>query len=100
MYKISILGWLVGSLTGKRAVNKCSAPASACVWCVEMMEGLLRKKKRTRDKVVITQTSSILNEMVGARGFEPPTTWPPAKYATRLRYAPMTAITSAAKFCS
>ena len=26
--------------------------------------------------------------MVGARGFEPPTTWPPAKYATRLRYAP------------
>ena len=26
--------------------------------------------------------------LVGARGFEPPTTWPPAKYATRLRYAP------------
>ncbi len=27
-------------------------------------------------------------KLVGARGFEPPTTWPPAKYATRLRYAP------------
>lgn len=26
--------------------------------------------------------------MVGARGFEPPATWPPAKCATRLRYAP------------
>ena len=29
-----------------------------------------------------------LDYLVGARGFEPPTTWPPAKYATRLRYAP------------
>jgi hypothetical protein len=26
--------------------------------------------------------------LVGARGFEPPTTWTPSKYATRLRYAP------------
>jgi hypothetical protein len=26
--------------------------------------------------------------MVGARGFEPPTTCTPCKYATRLRYAP------------
>jgi hypothetical protein len=26
--------------------------------------------------------------LVGARGFEPPTTSPPAKCATRLRYAP------------
>ena len=30
--------------------------------------------------------------MVGARGFEPPTTSPPAKCATRLRYAPKRAI--------
>ncbi len=27
--------------------------------------------------------------LVGARGFEPPTTSPPAKCATRLRYAPI-----------
>ena len=27
-------------------------------------------------------------ELVGARGFEPPTTCTPCKYATRLRYAP------------
>jgi hypothetical protein len=26
--------------------------------------------------------------LVGARGFEPPTTCTPCKYATRLRYAP------------
>jgi hypothetical protein len=27
-------------------------------------------------------------DLVGARGFEPPTTCTPCKYATRLRYAP------------
>jgi hypothetical protein len=27
-------------------------------------------------------------ELVGARGFEPPTPWPPAKCAARLRHAP------------
>ncbi len=26
--------------------------------------------------------------LVGARGFEPPTPWPPAKCAARLRHAP------------
>ena len=31
---------------------------------------------------------SLLIKLVGARGFEPPTTSPPAKCATRLRYAP------------
>ena len=30
--------------------------------------------------------------LVGARGFEPPTTCTPCKYATRLRYAPKPAI--------
>src|ERR1700731_4350377 len=29
-----------------------------------------------------------LNSLVGARGFEPPTTCTPCRYATRLRYAP------------
>ena len=28
-------------------------------------------------------------KLVGTAGFEPATTWPPAKCATRLRYAPM-----------
>ncbi len=30
--------------------------------------------------------------LVGARGFEPPTTCTPCKYATRLRYAPKAVI--------
>ncbi len=36
--------------------------------------------------------------LVGARGFEPPTTWPPAKYATRLRYAPKIRIITEQKY--
>ena len=31
---------------------------------------------------------SVIEKMVGAEGFEPPTPKPPAWYATRLRYAP------------
>ena len=54
-------------------------------------------EKSTRDRYLSLTLCSIEHEMVGARGFEPPTTWPPAKYATRLRYAPKTAIVSTAK---
>jgi hypothetical protein len=32
---------------------------------------------------------AVTREMVGARGFEPPTTWPPARCATGLRHAPV-----------
>ena len=34
------------------------------------------------------QESNVSREMVGARGFEPPTTATPLQCATRLRYAP------------
>lgn len=30
----------------------------------------------------------LMNEMVGVRGFEPPTTCTPCRYATRLRHTP------------
>jgi hypothetical protein len=36
------------------------------------------------------KSKSNLKEMVGARGFEPPTTATPLRCATRLRYAPNT----------
>ena len=32
---------------------------------------------------------SLEEKLVGTAGFEPATTWPPAKCATRLRYAPL-----------
>ena len=35
--------------------------------------------------------------LVGARGFEPPTTCTPCKYATRLRYAPKVEIITKAE---
>lgn len=36
--------------------------------------------------------------LVGARGFEPPTTCTPCRYATRLRYAPKSAIIAELRF--
>ena len=39
-----------------------------------------------RDRVVRLPCSI---DLVGARGFEPPTTCTPCRYATRLRYAPI-----------
>ena len=60
------------------------------------------KKKRSKSKINIkTPTISPLpskiipcillsyKEMVGMRGFEPPTTRPPAECATRLRHIPL-----------
>ena len=35
---------------------------------------------------------SLEDKLVGTAGFEPATTWPPAKCATRLRYAPQSQI--------
>ena len=48
-----------------------------------------QKLAKSLGRYVATSLRRQLGEfMVGARGFEPPTTCTPCKYATRLRYAP------------
>ena len=39
-------------------------------------------------EAVFLSSSQLYDLLVGARGFEPPTTCTPCRYATRLRYAP------------
>ena len=36
----------------------------------------------------MSRRAKLLKEKIGARGFEPPTSWSRTKRATRLRYAP------------
>ena len=50
-------------------------------------------KKKTAQNIL-----QAVNLLVGARGFEPPTTCTPCKYATRLRYAPNCSIIAASWF--
>ena len=44
--------------------------------------------KKTGFQLYLKTRFSLYNQLVGARGFEPPTTCTPCRYATRLRYAP------------
>ena len=65
-----------------------SATAQADDFC-----GPPRTEKNLKDKGPDSTRSSEKNQglqIVGARGFEPPTTCTPSKCATRLRYAPKT----------
>ena len=57
---------------------------------------------RPETKKASSKAGPSLNSLVGARGFEPPTTCTPCTYATRLRYAPTraTIITEARKMTS
>src|SRR3546814_7607979 len=57
----------------------------------EMMRCAYRVIARTKTEAHFVLTSSPKSKgisMVGATGFEPATTRPPVRYATRLRYAP------------
>ena len=49
-----------------------------------------RKRRRSRSPASRARSGAVGRAcvMVGARGFEPPTPWPPAKCAARLRHAP------------
>ena len=55
---------------------------------VQDFSDTVRTREPKIEKGLQTEICNPLILLVGARGFEPPTTWTPSRYATRLRYAP------------
>jgi hypothetical protein len=69
----------------KRCQIAGDATRQCLVLCLTCAEGLA--EARIMKKPAQPKAVRVLF-LVGARGFEPPTTWTPSRYATRLRYAP------------